>query len=526
MLSLFISKLSKANREMAGEVLLEARKVVKGFPGVWEHLILDHIDFDVRAGEVHALLGENGAGKTVLANILSGFYSLSSGELIVKGKNVRFKSPADAIRHGIGMVHQEFTLAPPLTVVENVALTLRRSNPLSYPLKKIEEKIRELSQRYGLKVDPHEKVENLSLGERQRVEIIKVLYWEPRILILDEPTSVLTLEESKELFQILRKMAEEGKGIVFITHKLEEIMEVADRVTVLRLGKKMGTLKVAETSRSELLKLMLGELTPVSYQRAPAKETRKPVLQVENLTVLDDDGRVAVKNVSLEVREGEILGVAGVSGNGQKELVEALTGLRKAASGKLIVNGVDLTNRSPRRFAQTGVRHIPEDRRRTGVVEEMVTAENIMLREYREKPFSVFGVINKGAVTELAQKLVTSFGVLTPDLWDTEVRILSGGNIQRLILARELWKEPKLLIAFHPTYGLDLKAISQTHRLFMNLREKGSAILLISEDLEEIFLLSDRIAVMYNGELVGVMKSDEATVERVGKMMTGMKSSA
>ncbi|MEM4237244.1 MAG: ATP-binding cassette domain-containing protein, partial [Candidatus Caldarchaeum sp.] len=294
---------------MAGEVLLEARKVVKGFPGVWEHLILDHIDFDVRAGEVHALLGENGAGKTVLANILSGFYSLSSGELIVKGKNVRFKSPADAIRHGIGMVHQEFTLAPPLTVVENVALTLRRSNPLSYPLKKIEEKIRELSQRYGLKVDPHEKVENLSLGERQRVEIIKVLYWEPRILILDEPTSVLTLEESKELFQILRKMAEEGKGIVFITHKLEEIMEVADRVTVLRLGKKMGTLKVAETSRSELLKLMLGELTPVSYQRAPAKETRKPVLQVENLTVLDDDGRVAVKNVSLEVREGEILGV-------------------------------------------------------------------------------------------------------------------------------------------------------------------------------------------------------------------------
>jgi simple sugar transport system ATP-binding protein len=271
---------------------------------------------------------------------------------------------------------------------------------------------------------------------------------------------------------------------------------------------------------------MLGELTPVSYQRAPAKETRKPVLQVENLTVLDDDGRVAVKNVSLEVREGEILGIAGVSGNGQKELVEALTGLRKAASGKLIVNGVDLTNRSPRRFAQTGVRHIPEDRRRTGVVEEMVTAENIMLREYREKPFSVFGVINKGAVTELAQKLVTSFGVLTPDLWDTEVRILSGGNIQRLILARELWKEPKLLIAFHPTYGLDLKAISQTHRLFMNLREKGSAILLISEDLEEIFLLSDRIAVMYNGELVGVIKSDEATVERVGKMMTGMKSSA
>ncbi len=521
---MFISKLSETIGEMAGEVVLEARKVVKGFPGVWEHLILDHIDFDVRAGEVHALLGENGAGKTVLANILSGFYTLSSGEIIVKGRSVKFKSPADAIRHGIGMVHQEFTLATPLTVVENVALTLRRNNPLSYPLKKVEEKIRELSERYGLKIDPGETVENLSLGERQRVEIIKVLYWEPSILILDEPTSVLTLEESKELFQILRKMADEGKGVVFITHRIEEIMEVADRVTVLRLGKKMGTLNVAETNRSELLRLMLGEMTSVSYQRVSAKEAHKPVLQVENLTVFDDDGREAVKNVNLEVREGEILGIAGVSGNGQKELVEALTGLRKVARGKIVINGVDLTNSSPRRFAQKGVRHIPEDRRRTGVVEEMVTAENIMLREYREKPFSVLGIINKRAVTELAQKLVKSFGVLTPDLWDTEVRILSGGNIQRLILARELWKEPKLLVAFHPTYGLDLKAVSQTHRLFMSLREKGSAILLVSEDLEEIFLLSDRIAVMYDGQLVGVLKSEEATVEKVGKMMTGLKS--
>ncbi|MEM3031724.1 MAG: ABC transporter ATP-binding protein, partial [Nitrososphaerota archaeon] len=434
---------------MAGEILVEARKVVKSFPGVWEHLILDHIDFDVRAGEVHALLGENGAGKTVLANILSGFYTLTSGQILVRGKSVRFKSPMDAIRHGIGMVHQEFTLATPLTVAENIALVLRRNSPLTYPLKNVEKRAQELAERYGLKIDLHRPVEHLSLGERQRVEILKVLYWEPSILILDEPTSVLTLDEANELFRILRRMAEDGKGIVFITHKIEEIMKVADRVTVLRLGKKMGTLNVAETGRAQLLKLMIGEMEPISYERIPVPADSKPILKVENLYVLGDDGREAVRDVSLTISEGEIVGIAGVSGNGQRELVEALVGLRPVKKGRIRLQGVDVTNENARKLAELGVRHIPEDRRRVGVVEHMNTAENTIMREYYMKPFSRYRIMNRDAITELSENLVARFGVLTPDLWDTEVRILSGGNIQRLILARELWREPKLVVAFH-----------------------------------------------------------------------------
>jgi ABC-type uncharacterized transport system ATPase subunit len=509
---------------MTGEILVEARDVVKAFPGVWEHLILDHINFDVRAGEVHALLGENGAGKTVLANILSGFYTLSSGQILVRGRSVRFKSPMDAIRHGIGMVHQEFTLAAPLTVAENIALMLRRDNPISYPLRTVVKRAGELSERYGLKIDLHKPVEHLSMGERQKVEILKVLYWEPSILILDEPTSVLTLDEANELFRIIRRMADDGKGVVFITHRIEEIMKTADRVTVLRLGKKMGTLKVSETNSNELLRLMIGEMEPLSYERTPTPAGARPVLEVENLHVIGDDGREAVRGVSFTIREGEILGIAGVSGNGQRELVEAIVGLRRVKTGRLKLRGLDITNLGARKMAELGIRHIPEDRRRMGVVEQMNTAENIIMREYHVKPFSRYGVLNRHVIAELAQNLVAKFGILTPDLWDTEVRILSGGNIQRLILARELWREPKLVVAFHPTYGLDLKALNQTHRLFMDLRRKGSSILLVSEDLEEIFLLSDRIAVMYDGDIVGTVGAKDATVETVGRMMAGIKT--
>ncbi|MCS7138324.1 MAG: ATP-binding cassette domain-containing protein, partial [Candidatus Caldarchaeum sp.] len=365
-----------------------------------------------------------------------------------------------------------------------------------------------------------------SLGERQRVEILKVLFWEPSILILDEPTSVLTVDEVNELFRVLRKMAEDNKGIVFITHKIEEVFKVADRVTVLRLGKKMATLNVSETNETELLKLMLGEITPVRYERSPVRSTAKPVLTVENLCVLADDGREAVKEVCFTVREGEIFGIAGISGNGQRELVEAIVGLRKVERGRIIFDGINVTNSNARRLSELGLRHVPEERRRSGVVEQMNTAENIIIREYKTRPFSIYGVLNRRQVTELSEKLVSKFGVLTPDIWETEVRILSGGNIQRLILARELWREPKLLVAFHPTYGLDLKALSQTHSLFMELRGKGSAILLVSEDLEEIFLLSDRIAVMFEGRIVGVLESREATVETVGRMMTGVKTVA
>lgn len=506
-----------------GEILVRAEKVVKSFPGIWEHLILDHVDFDVRSGEIHALLGENGAGKTVLANILSGFYILSSGRIYVRGKPVTIKSPRDAIRHGIGMVHQEFTLVPPLTVAENVALSLREYSSLSFPLREVEQKLSELSRHYGLKVNPRAKVEDLSVGEQQRVEILKVLFWEPDVIILDEPTSVLTPEEADELFKVLRGMADEGKGVVLITHKIEEVMKTADRVTVLRLGKHMGTMRIEETNEKELLRLMIGEVEAFRPARTPVR-AETPVLEVRDLHVLGSEGVEAVKGVSFTVRAGEIFGVAGVAGNGQRELVEAITGLRPIEKGKVIIDGKDVTNRSPREIADLGVRHIPEDRRRVGVVEGMCVAENMILRDYRFPPFSNHGVLNLKYIGEHSEKLVKEFEILAPDIWNTEVRILSGGNIQRLILARELWTEPKLVVAFHPTYGLDLKALRHTHRLFMRLREKGTAILLVSEDLEEVMGLSDRVAVMFEGRFTGVLDAQEATVEKVGRLMTGIQA--
>jgi len=505
-----------------GEILIKAENVVKGFPGVWEHLILDHINFDVRAGEVHALLGENGAGKTVLANILSGFYVITSGQIYVRGKPVKFNSPRDALEHGIAMVHQEFTLVPTLTVAENIALGLKEYSSLSFPLKEVEKKLAELSERYGLKVDPKAKVEDLSAGERQRAEIMKVLYWEPDVLILDEPTSMLTPHEADELFKVLRGMAAENKGVVFITHRIEEVMKVADRVTVLRLGKFMGTKSIKETTKEELLKLMIGEVEPFRPIRKPVK-SEKPVLEVIDLHVVGREGVEAVRGVTFTVREGEIFGIAGVAGNGQRELVEALTGLRKVKSGKIIIMGKDVTNKSPRELAKLGVRHIPEDRRGIGVAEPMTFGENIMMRDYCSPPFSKNGIINYDFVTRHAKELIKKFEILTPDIWNTEVRILSGGNIQRLILARELWVEPKLLIAFHPTYGLDMRALTHTHKLFMRLREKGSAILLVSEDLEEIMSLSDRIAVMFRGKFMGILDASKATVEEIGMMMAGIK---
>ncbi|MEM3662282.1 MAG: ABC transporter ATP-binding protein [Sulfolobales archaeon] len=505
-----------------GEVIVSAENVVKGFPGVWEHLILDHVNFDVRAGEVHALLGENGAGKTVLANILSGFYVITSGQIYVRGKPVKFSSPRDALEHGIAMVHQEFTLVSTLTVAENVALGLREYDSLSFPLKEVEEKLEKLSERYGLKVDPRVKVKDLSAGEKQRAEILKVLYWSPDVMILDEPTSMLTPYEANELFKTLREMAKENKGIVFITHRIDEVMKVADRVTVLRLGRKIGTKMVYETNRDELLKMMIGDVPSYRLSRKDVIK-EKPVLEVIDLHVMGKEGVEAVKGVSFTVREGEIFGIAGVAGNGQSELVEALTGLRKIKSGRVIVMGTDVTNKSPRELAKLGVRHIPEDRRGIGVAESMSFGENIMMRDYSTPPLSRGTIIDYGFVTKLSKELIKKFEILAPDIWDTEVRILSGGNIQRLVLARELWVEPKLVIAFHPTYGLDMKALTHTHKLFMELKEKGSGILLISEDLEEIMLLSDRIAVMFDGRFMGILDSAKASIREIGMMMAGLK---
>lgn len=495
--------------------------ICKGFPGVWEYLILDNINFEVRAGEIHVLLGENGAGKTVLADIMSGFYFATKGKIYIRGKPVSIKSPKDALKHGVGMVHQEFTCARPLTVAENVALGLRESN-FSFPLSKVEERLRELSERYGLKVDPKTKIEDLSAGEQQRVEILKVLFYEPQVIILDEPTSVLTPHESRDLFSVLRKMAKEGHGIVFITHKLEEVFRVSDRVTVLRLGKLVGTKKTSETNRRELTRMMLGRKVSIRLKREPAK-SKEAALEVRDLHAFGARGVPALKGVSFKIRKGEIFGLAGVAGNGQRELIEAITGLRKVTKGKVYIFGKDMTNSSPRDILEAGLVHIPEERRRIGVSEPMTVAENLIMKDYRTSPFSNRSFLNRSFITQHAKKLVSEYEILVPDLWQTETRILSGGNIQRLVLARELWRGPRLIVAAHPTYGLDLKAIKHTWELFMKLRGKGAAILLVSEDLDEVMSLSDRIGVIFEGEIMGVMDAAKADREEIGLMMTGSR---
>ena len=509
-----------SSKSTKGEVLLRAEKVVKGFPGVWEHLILDQVDFDVRSGEVHVILGENGAGKTVLADVLSGFYLASRGQIYVRGKPVTINSPEDALKLGVGMVHQEFTLVRPLTVAENVAIGLKTNN-LSFPIGEVERKLSELSVKHSLKVDPKARVDTLSVGEQQRAEILKVLYHNPDVIILDEPTSVLTPSESRQLFSILRSLADEGKGVVLITHRLEDVMMNSDRVTVLKLGKLVGTKNTSETNEHDLIRMMIGPEVPALPKAIPIVKG-EVALETKEIQVIGEKGEPAVRGVSLTVHEGEIVGIAGVAGNGQSELVEALTGLRKVISGRVIIFGRDMTSRSPKQIAMLGVSHIPEERRRTGTAEGLSLMENLMMKDYRLSPFSKAGFLAIRAIRKHCESLVSEFEILTPDLESTEARILSGGNIQRMILARELWKEPRLVIASHPTYGLDLRAIEHTHRLLLSLRKKGSGILLVSEDLDEVMALSDRIAVMFNGKITGVKESGRTNMQEIGLMMAGV----
>lgn len=512
-------KTVSAKEKDTGKTLLRAEDISKGFPGVWEHLILDEIDFDVKEGEVHTLLGENGAGKTVLANILSGFYSSTSGRILVNGQEVELNSPQDGLENGIGMIHQEVMLAKPFTVAENVALGTSGSD-LSYPLKKVEQRIENLANEYGLDVDPTAEVGDLSAGEQQRAEILKVLYHEPQVLILDEPTSLLTPQEAEQLFKVLRGMADEGFGIVFITHKMEEVMEVSDRVTVLKLGEVMGETDIEETNSEELTEMMLDEKIPIHLERKEFTE-RKPSLSVSDLYVTGPRANRKVNGISFDLKEGEILGIAGVSGNGQSELLEAITGLREIDRGKLKIKGEDMTNAATRAIQDKGVSHMPEKRREIGVVEPMSVGENMILRDYRDPPFSRYSVLNRSEITNHAERIIDEFDVIAPDIWKSETRILSGGNIQRMILGRESWNDPSIVIASHPTHGLDRRAVSNTWELFINLRDKGSAILLVSEDLDEVISLSDRIAVMFEGKIVGMVDSDEADKNQLGMMMTG-----
>jgi ABC-type uncharacterized transport system ATPase subunit len=501
------------------EILLEARGISKGFPGVWENLILDRIDFDVRPGEIHTLLGENGAGKTVIANILSGYYGKTAGEIRIKGRPVELQSPRDGLRHGIAMVHQELMLVPAFTVAQNVMIGLQISS-FSFPLNIVEKRIHELSTYYQLKVDPKARVEELSAGEQQRAEILKVLFHEPEVLLLDEPTSLLTPQEADHLFVVLRTMAAQGKGIVFITHKMREVFAVSDRVTVLKLGKTQGTLLISETNEQELTRKTFGETVPEYMERPPVK-TEDKAIKIKNLVPQSMENKRETLGLSFEIRRGEILGFAGVSGNGQTELIECMTGLRQAKRGEITMLGRNMTNQSPRAFIDLGVAHIPERRREMGIVEPMLVAENVVLKDYRKPPFSNRTVLNRKAITRHTEELVDRFNALVPDLWETESRILSGGNIQRLILGRETWHRPPIIIASHPTEGLDAKAIRHTWELFLELRENGSAILLVSEDLDEIMSLSDRVGVLFEGEIVGLVNAKSADREQLGQWMAG-----
>ncbi len=495
--------------------LVLLKDITKRFPGVVAN---DHVTFELRPGEVHALLGENGAGKTTLMNILYGLYRPDSGEIWVKGERVDIRSPRDAIRLGIGMVHQHFKLVLPHTVAENVALGLA-GMPFWAPARAVAQKLRELSQRYGLPVDPERRVWELSAGEQQRVEILKALIRGAEVLILDEPTSVLTPQEAQELFKVLARMKAEGHGIIFISHKLDEVLAVADRITVMRRGKVVGTVLAQDTNKAELARMMVGREVVFRFTKTVCQPGEE-ALSVRDLYVRDDRGLWALKGVSFGVCRGEILGIAGIAGNGQRELVEVLTGLRPAERGKILLLGRDVTNRSPRLLSDLGCAHVPEERIRMGIVPGLSVEENLILKRHHREPFCWGGFLQTWAIRAFAQKAVEEYGIMTPSL-RTPAKLLSGGNIQRLILARELSGKPVVVIAAHPTYGLDVGATEQIRQLLLRQREEGAAVLLVSEDLEEIMELADRIAVMFRGEIMGIVAAGEATLEEIGLMMAG-----
>ncbi|MGQ9457952.1 MAG: ABC transporter ATP-binding protein [Anaerolineae bacterium] len=500
------------------ELALRLEGITKRFPGV---LANDHIHFDLRRGEVHALLGENGAGKTTLMNILYGLYTPDEGRIFLNGQEVAIHTPADAIRHGIGMVHQHFMLVPVMTVTENIILGAEVvKSGILLDHRRAAEEIRRLSAQYGLEVDPGALVADLPVGARQRVEIIKALYRQADILILDEPTAVLTPQEADALFATIRSLAAQGKSVIFITHKLREVFAIADRITVLRDGRVVGTTTPAATTPAQLAAMMVGREVILTVEKGPAKPG-PVVLQVRGLEAYDDRGVKAVNGVSFEVRAGEVLGIAGVQGNGQTELVEVLTGLRPAEAGQVLISGVDVTNASPRKIMEQGVAHIPEDRREHGLVDAYPVADNLVLCSYYQPPFARGVLLNERAIEEYAQRLVKEFDIRTPSVY-TNGGSLSGGNQQKLVVAREFSRPIRLLIAAQPTRGLDVGSIEFIHQQIVRKRDEGCAVLLVSAELDEIMSLSDRIAVMYKGQILATLDAAEATREQVGLLMAGV----
>jgi simple sugar transport system ATP-binding protein len=500
--------------------VLELRGITKAFPGV---LANDHIDLTLEKGHILALLGENGAGKSTLMNILYGLYTQDEGEIYVHGQKVEIHDPNDAIARGIGMVHQHFMLVPVLTVTENVMLGVESiKNGIFLDRAAAARRIREISEQYKLDVDPDAYVSSLPVGVQQRVEIIKLLYREADILILDEPTAVLTPQEVEDLFKIIQTLIDQGKSIIFITHKLKEVMAVADAITVLRNGRVVGSTTPDQTNEQHLAAMMVGRDVLLQVEKSPAQPD-EPILQVENLEVEDDLGNLAVRGVSFEVRAGEVVGVAGVQGNGQTELVQALTGLRSPRAGHVRILGTETTRENPRSILERGVAHVPEDRQKDGLILGFPVSENMVLNTYYKPPFARSGIVrNQQAIIEAAEKRSREFDVRTPSVM-TPVANLSGGNQQKVIVAREFSRPIRLLIASQPTRGLDVGSIEYIHRRIIEKRDEGCAVLVVSSELDEVMSLSDRIAIMYEGEIVAIVRAGTVSRKEIGLLMFGSK---
>jgi general nucleoside transport system ATP-binding protein len=500
---------------MADAPLLELKGITKRFPGVVAN---DHVDFELAKGEVHALLGENGAGKSTLMNILYGLYHPDEGEIRLRGKNVRIHSPREAIDLGIGMVHQHFMLIPVMTVAENIVLHAEPHNGPFLDVDQANERVQEISKQFGLAVRPDARVESISVGMQQRVEILKALYRGAEILILDEPTAVLTPQEAQELFEILESLKAEGKSIIFISHKLNEVLEVAERITVLRRGKTIETVPREGATEEGLAKLMVGREVLLRVEKKPA-EPGDALLQVEDLRVCDERGLETCRALSFEVHAGEIVGIAGVDGNGQSELIDAITGLRRPETGRILVADKDLTWGSSRECLDAGVGHIPEDRQVRGLVLDFTLAENLALHDYRGEPESKYGWLFPRRLVARARQLLKEFDVRGGGP-QTLASALSGGNQQKVVVAREVARNPQVLIAAQPTRGLDVGAIEFVHRRLVEERDEGRAILLISFELDEILSLSDRILVIYEGRIVNEFSPDTSE-EEIGIAMLG-----
>jgi ABC-type uncharacterized transport system ATPase subunit len=510
------------NNEVPAVVM---RGIVKRFPG--GVVANDMVDFELHAGEIHGLLGENGAGKTTLMNVLYGFYQPDAGSIEIFGQPAAFRSPSDAIKRGIGMVHQHFKLVSDMTVAENVVLGLKSPRGILTDIASADTRISRLSEQHGLHVDPKIQIWQLAVGELQRVEILKALYRDAKVLILDEPTSVLAPTEVSDFFNSLRGLKNTGISIVLITHKLDEVMDVTDRVTVLRKGRKVTTQATQAVNKEKLAHMMVGEEIPPIADKTRTSE-REVVLQLEQLSVFDDRGLEAVKGVAFEVRRGEILGIAGVSGNGQRELVQAIVGLRRSSSGSLKFAGVDITGKSPRRIIDLGLAYVPENRTEDAIITDFRLDENMILKDFDKPPIcnmladKVPTLLNNKEITRRGEEAIKQFNIKTTGI-SAKARSLSGGNLQKLILARELSGQPSLIVVSQPTRGLDVAATEYVRSILVQQRNRGAAVLLVDEDLAELITLSDRVAVMYKGQVVGLLEPGQFNVEEIGLLMTGAK---